>query len=110
MVKFGGDFLMVWGCMGSIGVQIHVEIKRSIDTEQSILILGHNVLPRIQNLEILDKSVIIQQYNDPRHSSRTAQYWPNSQWIKVLDWPVQFPDLNPIHISGKFPKKSLTAI
>ena len=33
IVKFGGGFLMVWGCMGQNGVGIFVEMEECMDAE-----------------------------------------------------------------------------
>lgn len=39
---------------------------------------------------------IFQQDNDPKHKSRKIQEWFKVQKVKVLPWPSQSPDLNPI--------------
>ena len=39
---------------------------------------------------------IYQQDNDPKHTSRLIKKFFAKKNIKVLDWPSQLPDLNPI--------------
>lgn len=39
---------------------------------------------------------IFQQDNDPKHTSNHVQEWFRQNNIRVLDWPAQSPDLNPI--------------
>lgn len=34
--------------------------------------------------------------DDPKHSSKIFKEWFSKENIKVLDWPAQRPDLNPI--------------
>ena len=34
--------------------------------------------------------------NDPRHTARATKEWLHKKHLKVLEWPSQSPDLNPI--------------
>lgn len=44
----------------------------------------------------LQEEFILQQYNDPKHTAKkTKKFFENSN-IKLLEWPAQSPDLNPI--------------
>jgi hypothetical protein len=95
-VKFEKGSLMVWECMGWNGVRILAEVKGRMNAEQYVSILEDNLLPTMENSGIPKESIIFQQDNDPKHTSKRAQKWLESQGIKVLDWPAQSPDLNPI--------------
>jgi len=57
-------------------------------------ILRHQLLPAAQNL--YDKNWRLQQDNDPKHTSRVAKDFIKEKRIKVIDWPSNSPDLNPI--------------
>jgi len=37
-----------------------------------------------------------QQDNDPKHTSKKARKWFEQKSIRVMKWPAQSPDLNPI--------------
>ena len=39
---------------------------------------------------------VFQHDNDPKHKSKVVSEWINEKRIKVLEWPAQSPDLNPI--------------
>ena len=34
--------------------------------------------------------------NDPKHTSKVVAKWLKANKVKVLEWPIQSPDLNPI--------------
>uniref|UniRef100_W8ASQ9 Transposable element Tcb2 transposase n=1 Tax=Ceratitis capitata TaxID=7213 RepID=W8ASQ9_CERCA len=36
------------------------------------------------------------QDSDPKHTAKVTQDWLKKENIRILDWPVQSPDLNPI--------------
>ena len=50
----------------------------------------------MEDLEIPLEKAIFQQDNDLKHSSKLVQTWLKDHGIQVINWPAQFPDLNPI--------------
>ncbi|KAK3507430.1 hypothetical protein QTP70_020631 [Hemibagrus guttatus] len=41
---------------------------------------------------------ILQQDNDPKHTSKSTSEWLKKNKMKTLEWPSQSPDLNPIEV------------
>ncbi len=39
---------------------------------------------------------VFQHNNDPKHTAKATKEWLKKKHIKVLEWPSQSPDLNPI--------------
>ncbi len=39
---------------------------------------------------------VFQHDNDPKHTARATKEWIRKKHFKVLEWPSQSPDLNPI--------------
>ncbi len=60
-------------------------------------ILKENVWLSIFDLK-LKRTWVMQQDNDPKHTSKTTSEWLKKNKIKVLEYPSQSPDLNPIEM------------
>ena len=58
-------------------------------------ILGDNLLPSVRALK-MGCGWVFQRDNDPKHTAKATKVWLKKKHIKVLEWPSQSPDLNPI--------------
>ncbi|KAK3527966.1 hypothetical protein QTP86_013080 [Hemibagrus guttatus] len=60
-------------------------------------ILKENVRPSVCDLK-LKQTWVLQQDNDPKHTSKSTSEWLKKIIMKTLEWPNQSPDLNPIEM------------
>ena len=95
-VKFGGDSVMIWGCMGAFGVGKYCKIDGRMDGELYREILADEFMGTLSECDLNVDDVIFQQDNDPKHTAKKTYEWFDSNNVKILDWPSQSPDLNPI--------------
>ena len=56
---------------------------------------GDNLLPSVRALK-MGRGWVFQHDNDPKHMAKATKEWLKKKHIKVLEWPSQSPDLNPI--------------
>ncbi len=59
-------------------------------------ILANNLLPSVRALK-MGCGWVFQHDNDPKHTERATEEWLRKKHFKVLEWPSQSPDLNPIN-------------
>lgn len=90
--------IMIWGCFSSKGVGAFIRIRGILVKEKYRQILIHHAVPSGNRL--LGKGFTFQQDNDPKHTAIIVRkYFKNKEKqgdLKLMDWPSQSPDLNPI--------------
>lgn len=87
--------VMVWGFFSDGGVETLVPISGLMDRFQFVDILSENLLLSAYKMD-LGYDFILQQDNDPKHMSNYAKDFLSGAGIRVIEWPAQSPDLNPI--------------
>jgi len=95
-LKFGGGYLMVWGCMLWDGVGYSCKIDGRMDGDLYVSILDEDLQASLEYYGKTPSDVIFQQDNDPKHTCKKAKTWFQDHDFVVLPWPAQSPDLNPI--------------
>ncbi|KAL0170480.1 hypothetical protein M9458_035076, partial [Cirrhinus mrigala] len=93
-MKHRGGNIMLWG-FSAKGTGRLDRIKGMMDGAMYCKILGNNLLPSIRALK-MGRGWVFQHDNDPKHTARATKEWLLKKHFKVLEWPSQSPDLNPI--------------
>ncbi len=94
-VKHGGGNIMLWGCFSAKGTGRLHRIEERMDGAMYREILANNLLPSVRALK-MGRGWFFQHYNDPKHTARATKEWLIKKQFKVMEWPSQSPDLNPI--------------
>lgn len=86
---------MVWGCFAWSGVGNIEKIDGIMTADYYISILKRNLTESARKVG-LEKKFTFQQDNDPKHTAHKTTAYFRASRIKLLEWPSQSPDLNPI--------------
>ncbi|KAK3549627.1 hypothetical protein QTP86_005365 [Hemibagrus guttatus] len=94
-VKHGSGNIMLWGCFSAKGPGRLIRVKERMNGTMYHEILSKNLLPSARALK-MKCGWVFQHDNDPKHTARARKEWLCKKHFKVLEWPSQSPDLNPI--------------
>ncbi len=99
---------MVWGCFAASGPGWLAIIHGTMNSALYQKILKENVQSSVCDLK-LKRTWVMQQDNDPKHTSKSTSEWLKKNKIKVLECPSQSPGLNPIEMLWHDLKQSIHA-
>ena len=94
-VKHGRGGLMVWGCMSYQGLGYLHRIMGNVKCNCYWISLESCMLPSAKHLYPTGNYTFTQD-NAPVHTSVSNKKFLQVSGVKVLLWPGQSPDLNPI--------------
>ena len=87
----------VWGCFSAKGFGELVIIPGILESQKMILIYTDGLLPSARQFYgTRNKNWYLLEDNDPKHRSKLCKSWKEENGVKVMDWPAQSPDCNPI--------------
>jgi hypothetical protein len=96
-VKYGGGSIMVWGCYAASGPGQLAIIDGKIHSQVYQDFLQENVWLSVRQFKV-NINWVMQQDTDPKHRSKSTTGWLQQKKIRLLQWPSQSPDLNPIEM------------
>ncbi|KAI4876250.1 hypothetical protein NFI96_009865 [Prochilodus magdalenae] len=94
-VNHGGGNIMFGGCFSAKDTGLLHRIKGRMDGAMYHKILSNNLLPSARTSN-MGGGWVFQHDNDPKHSAKATKEWLKKKHIRVMGWPSQSPDLNPI--------------
>ena len=83
------------GCFPAGGSGALHKIDGIIIPENDVDILKKHLKTSVRKLK-LGRKWVFQIDNDPKHTSKVVAKWLKDIKVKVLEWPSQSSDLNPI--------------
>ena len=87
---------MFWGCCAASGTGFLECVHGIMKSGECQIILECHVQPIVTKMGLCRRSWVLQQDNDPKHTSKNTQEWFKTKRGTVLKCPAMSPDLNPI--------------
>ena len=94
MVQMGSNSVMIWGCFSWQGMGPMVKLEGRMNASRYGQLIKNTVSPFMK--KTMGRKSIFQQDNAPIYTAKSILKIFKNFKMKVLDWPAQSPDLNPI--------------
>ena len=89
--------IMIWGCFSMRGPGRIKICEGRMNADGYLKILGKEMLLTARDqFGEGQRNFVFQQDNAPCHTAKKVKDWFRENNVKVLEWPAQSPDLNPI--------------
>ena len=93
IIKHGGGNIMLWCCFSAKRRGRLHWVKGKMDGAKFREIMSENLLASTRTLKMVC-GWMFQHNNDPKH--KATKEWLKKKHIKVMEWPSQSLDLNPL--------------
>ncbi len=105
--KHGGGHIMLWGCITSFGIGYMCDIEGVMDQHLYKEILENELADTIDFYELDPEKLTFQHDNDPKHTAKSVKEYLSHEDFKVMLWPAQSPDMNPIENCWSYLKNQI---
>ena len=82
-----------WGGFSDAGFGKLITFTGTLTSKRIIELYENGLLP---SSDIFDHDWLLQEDNDPKHTSTLCKKWKQDKSIERMDWPSNSPDLNPM--------------
>jgi transposase len=83
-----------WGGFSDSGFGKLITFTGILTSKRMIELYEDGLLP--SSTILFDHDWILQEDNDPKHTSKVSKKWKDDNSIERMDWPSNSPDLNPM--------------
>ena len=105
--KSGYQSISVWAAFSICGLTPVIRIEGNLNQHKYIEIQKSNLLPYAQQYHGGTANITFQQDGSAPHRAKSVKAYSDGEGIKLLPWPAQSPDMNPIENAWAILKRNL---
>lgn len=84
----------IWRCVSSKGFGQRYLFTQNLNTVRLLKIYNKALVASIKKLYGSADVCVLQEDNDPQHTSKIAAQWREERGLERMSWPAQSPDQN----------------